>query len=304
MTRAQSSRRRWKCCAVVFSKDRPLQLHATLETLKRNVHGIDAKDVFVILKASDETVERCYKRVKHDFREFQFWRERDFKKDLLTIVANPYYTHVLFSVDDNVFVERIDLDQIARLMDSDLGAIGFSLRLGTNISFCHTLNRKQKLRDFRAVDGDCIVWNWGAEEHDFGYPLEVSSSVYRTSLLKQLCQSLAYVNPNTLEHQLDLQKSKCGKDLPRLMSYRTSRAFCMPMNLTQQQYKNRHSKDEKYTVRALLQRFARGEKMNTAVLESRARPNSPHCEIPFAFVPRNQKKKKRKSESSPPAKTV
>lgn len=276
---------RHKCCCVIFSKDRPLQLHATLESFQDHVTGIDAEDVFVILKASNATFQKYYRKVKFTFKKFIFIQESNFKQDLLSIVANPYYSHILFSVDDNIFSLPISVAKIMQLTDEHPRAIGFSLRLGTNITFCHTKNQQQTLTTFREIDSDVILWNWKEEELDFGYPLEVSSSVYRTSLLKNLCQKLAYENPNTLEHQLDLYKNNVFTSFPWLLSFKTSRCFCLPMNLTQQQYKNRHSKDDRYSIDSLLNVYKSGKKMNMHSVY-KSIPESPHVETKYTFVQR------------------
>ena len=175
-----------------------------------------------------------------------------------------------------------------RLTDDNSRVIGFSLRLGTNISFCHPKKQKQHISTYREINDEVILWNWKEEELDFGYPLEVSSSVYRTSLLKNLCQKLTYRNPNTFEHQLDLYKDKLFKSFPWLLSYKTSRSFCLPMNLTQNEYKNRHSQNTRYSIDSLLNIYAQGKKMNVRSLYDKV-INSPHVEMEYTFIARNNK---------------
>lgn len=281
------NRRRLKCCCVIFSKDRPLQLHATLESFKTNVTGVMPQDVFIILKASDTVFEKHYRKVKFEFNEYIFIRETNFKQDLLSIVANPYYSHVLFSVDDNIFALPVAVSDVMKATYENRTAIGFSLRLGTNISFCHPLNRNQTVPTYREINSEAITWNWKDGESDFGYPLELSSSVYRTSLMKNLCQKLEYHNPNTLEDQLNRYKNNLYTNVPWLISFKTSRCFCIPMNLTQHEYTNRHSKDTKYSITSLLEIYKRGQKMNVVELYGQIH-NSPHVEIKYSFVPRKK----------------
>lgn len=274
-----------RCCVVVFSKDRPLQLYATLESFQFNVLGIEPENVFIILKASSSDYRKQYRKVKFAFSKYVFIEEKtDFRQDLVGIVANPFYTHVLFSVDDNVFLRQIDVSKIMDLLSENPKVVGFSLRLGTNVKFCHTQNKNQSLTSFSEVVKDSVLmWDWRESQLDFGYALEISSSIYRTSLIKNLCQKLEYTNPNTLEHQLDLYKEHLSSNYPWLMSYKISKCMCIPMNLTQNEYKNRHSQNSQYTIENLLKTFQQGQKMKLSKLYDFI-PKSPHVEINYHFM--------------------
>lgn len=275
-----------KCCGVIFTKDRPLQLYSLLETWYTFVAG--ASDVYVLLKASNERYRKQYRKVKFKFRDAIFVEERSFHQDLVRILCNPLYSHVLFSVDDNLFVHNISLDHVMMALDNNPEAIGFSLRLGHNIKYCHTLNKKQALKTYRdgGVNKDTMMWSWIDEEFDFGYPLEVSSSVYRTSLIKTLCQNLHYNNPNSFEHAMELHKPKLAGKFPYLLSFTSSRAVCLPMNITQTEGMTRHSSNQEYTIEKLLQKFESGQKMNWHDVLDNITITSPHTEYEFGYSQR------------------
>jgi hypothetical protein len=283
--RNENKMNRHQCCCVIFSKDRPLQLHATLESFRDNVEGINAQDVFVIIKASNLEFAKYYRKVKFQFQNFVFIQENNFKQDLVSIVTNPYYSHVLFSVDDNIFSETFQMGYIMQLTDRHLQSIGFSLRLGRNITFCHPMNQNQALKTYHNIESDVLLWNWKDSELDFGYPLEISSSIYRTSLMKHLCQKLIYHNPNTLEHQLDLYKHNLSQSFPWIMSFQISKCFCIPMNITQEEYPNRHSDDPDFTIPVLLNEYQNGFKMNVREIYGR-KTDSPHVVIKYNFIHR------------------
>ena len=84
-------------------------------------------------------------------------------------------------------------------------ALGFSLRHGTNTSYCYPLRVDQELLTFSSIEHDFLLFDWTVAEHDFAYPLEVSSSVYRVKDITAVLQD-SFVNPNTLEAYLNHHK--------------------------------------------------------------------------------------------------
>lgn len=91
--------------AVVFSKDRALQLRATLESLLlRCTDAAEELRVRVLYKACGEMHRRQYDSLKESFPQVEFVAETDFRIQLLRLLADTPY--VLFLVDDNIFLPR------------------------------------------------------------------------------------------------------------------------------------------------------------------------------------------------------
>ena len=266
-----------RTCVIIFTKDRPMQLQATLESFRKNVSGILDRHVYIIAKRSNSSYISGYQRVKHRFQNMNFWVESDFRKDVLHILSDTFYTHVLFSVDDTIFHRPINIHQVYESMNEERKAIGFSLRLGLNTTYCYMLNKPQKLINVQQQQ-NILKWKWQEQKHDYSYCLELSSSVYRTSLIRPILNELPFTNPNTLEVQMHANRDSKH---PFLLSFDNSKCFSNPVNLTQIDFKNRNENGQ--TCDELLELFLDGNKID---LKSQYKQtlNSPHVAMKLSFI--------------------
>jgi tetratricopeptide (TPR) repeat protein len=121
--------KRFKAAALVFSKDRPLQLDGALRSWKRHCRDAASTKVKVLYKASSSRLSSLYARLKQEHPDVDFVREGDFRRDVLTLLRDENY--VLFAVDDTVFIRDFAMADIVGALDRHPEALGFSLRLGT-----------------------------------------------------------------------------------------------------------------------------------------------------------------------------
>ena len=261
----------------------PLQLHGCLESLFAHISGLD--DVLVYCKGCP----REYAQVQQKFPRSTFHRERDFYLDVKRFVENAYYSHIFFVVDDTVFVHPFDLCEAREFLRTHVDHLGVTLRLGSNTNFCYTLNKRQTRANVEKL-GPYESWNWtSGSTCDFAYPLEVSSTLYRLSDIRFVTARVGHFrNPNVYELKLDLFRRnhadrKRIQDKPKLASPTQSVCFSIPMNLTQDEWENRHSRRPTYSVQALLDKYRAGWRMNTAKLHG-FRSRSAHQEVPFEFI--------------------
>ncbi len=180
---------------VVFSKDRPLQLEAALSSFRRHCQDGEFVKVKVLYKADSSRMLSLYRQVAREHPAVDFVREGDFRRDLLLLLKGR--DHIGFVVDDTVFVRRFSMREVVAALETNTDTLGFSLRLGGNTTYCYSLDRAQKLPEFQCQEGVC-KFRWPSAECDFGYPLELSSSVYRAQQLMPLLESLEFHHPNTL----------------------------------------------------------------------------------------------------------
>ena len=216
---------------VAFSKDRPMQLDCTLRTLHLHCKDISQVPIRVIYTTSSYFYERGYQKLKEEFPSVDLVKEKAFKNDLLSFVSS--WEHILFLVDDNIFVRDFRLGDVVKALADNPSAIGFSLRLGRNTTSSYMLGRSQSLPGFISAKNGYLSFDWTVSELDFGYPLEVSRSVYRVPDILPLLNGLDYKNPNTLEALLDANKTVLLRARPRLLCCETSVTFCNPANKVQ-----------------------------------------------------------------------
>jgi hypothetical protein len=237
---------------LIFSKDRPMQLQALLESLEWACPELVKEDIFILAKGES------YK--DKFFSKYKIIYETDFYKQLYTLINNPYYDTVMFLVDDTIFVQKCCLKEIEKkLQNKDV--IGVSLRLGENTKYCYMLKSTQC-----AVRKNSII-DWTLSSHDYAYPMEVSSSVYRLVDIRKLMEPCR--NPNEFELILHKQRNK-NKNL--LESFDISRAFSIPINVVQELWKN--TKDL-VSAQDLIKKYNNGKRINTEGLRGFI-PNSVH----------------------------
>ena len=266
--------------AIVFSKDRPLQLDATLRSLAMHCPVSPSLLVVVLYTTSDSRYEAAYRVLAAQHRGVVFRREADFKSDLMEVATPAKY--ILFAVDDTIFTGPLTLQTVIGWLDADPDLIGFSFRLGRNTAYCYTIDRPQAMPGYERLGDAAIRYRWGGGECDFGYPIEVSSSVYRGSDILPLLGTLEYQNPNTLEGALAAVAWDLEATRPTLGCFERSVALSLPVNRVQEVWPNRAGTDSGLAGSALLERFERGERLCVASYRSFV-SEACHMELGFIF---------------------
>jgi len=287
---------------IIFSKDRALQLDATLRSLREKCLDVDKLKVVVLYTTSrvEHKVTKSGMRVKDKIVSFyqtqydtlmkahpnvEFIHETNFKTDLLRIIMRPMNSYVMFAVDDTIFIREFSVKHIQAYLENNVEAIGFSLRLGANTTYCYMTNKKQTLPKFETVDLNVLKFNWVHEKHDFGYPFEISSSVYRIPEVLIPLQLKDYNTPNTLEASIHKSIDFFKFSLPMLLCYKNSVAFSNPLNLVQAKKTNRCSKNIDTSIIHLSEKFKNGYMIDLSKYYN-ITTNAVHQEEPVVFIKR------------------
>ena len=191
-------------------------------------------------------------------------------------------SYILFLVDDNIFVRDFSISEVTQALGSVPEALGFSLRLGKNTTYCYSRGAYQRLPSFSQLADRVLGYAWLDADFDFGYPLEVSSSVYRARKIGSLIATLRFHQPNKLEGRLARCSRLFQDTCPRLLCFETSVAFCNPVNMVQQIVLNRAGESAAFTVRELAERFEHGERIDVKSLSGFV-PNGCHQEVEISF---------------------
>lgn len=263
--------------AVIFSKDRPLQLLATLDSFQINCLEAKTTPILIIYQSSSQDYEDGYRQlrvVKSKKLNLIWRREINFKASLLQGLKNirREIDYVLLLVDDCVFVRGFSLEELSRLLWKDAQAIGVSLRLGFNTKWCYTRNQSQQMPRFRSYGG-YLSYRWLGEAGDFGYPLELSSSLFRLNDVMPLLRWLPYNNPNRLEQGMAQLSRFYSNARPILYCAHQSIAFCIPVNKVQTVVNNRAGNTKSYDSDILNRRFREGKCIDVKAL---------NCYVPYA----------------------
>ena len=292
---------------VMFSKDRPMQLHATLASLILHCHDVRDVDIGILYFASSLKFAQGYQQLQSEFSflpGLSWIGERDFKQDLLRLVlgvqrgvsGSPNLRvsgmrnsgcgidhFVLFLVDDTLFTCPFSFVAIASALAGCPSALAFSLRLGMNTAFCYSRSSPQQLPRFVATRNRTLRFRWLGAEGDFGYPLEVSSSVFRVADLLPLLRILPYSNPNRLEQRLAASRLAFTLCHPDLLCFERSVAFCAPLNKVQTVLPNRSGDSNSYSSDRLHSLFEQGLRIDVKALAD-FEPHAAHQEIDLPFT--------------------
>ena len=259
--------------ALVFSYNRPLQLDLLLNSLKRQCKDYDKMDIKVLYRA-DKKFKESYSRCSTENSGVLFIQEDNFQNNIYQMFKN--YKYILFLTDDSIFVNNFSVISIVELLEQNKELLGFSLRLGRNLNYCYSLSKDQPI-PIHSLDKGIITWEWSKGESDWGYPLEVSSSIYRISTIEKIHYSCSYVNPRFLEWFMNMHRNMFQKNHPLMACFKNSAAFSNPINVVGNA-ENKKGSQEKYTVDNLLAVYEEGVRIDPDKF-SHFFPKSVHQEV-------------------------
>jgi len=289
---------------VLFSKDRAMQLEATLASFLENCEDPDLIQIHVIYTASSNLYFEQYRALIQEYQngaQVVFHLQTEFKQDVLNVLGifeqkqnqkiwsrlksflirntdfKPF-RFLMFMVDDNIFVRTFKLSDALVVLDSERDVLGFSMQLGTNISYCYPLDIPLTFPAHQFVSQTCVKYRWVEAGDGLNYPLEVSSSIYRMADIKSLLLSRNYDNPNSLEAEMSVSSSQYKSKRPCLACYHQSVTFCNPANKVQNIYNNRSGADLEYTPENLAQLFSDGNRIDINMYKGFS-PVSCHQEV-------------------------
>lgn len=309
--------------AVVFSRDRAMQLDATLRSLEAHCAEAAGLRVDILYTASSLRLARQYEEVEQTWRgplRLRLRCEREFRSDLLELLDDPderaggvtgrgsrrpdavtqrlggghaagaddppRSPYVLFLVDDAIFCRPFSLTDAISALGARPRALGFSLRLGGNTTYCYALDAAQRVPSLEPLGHGVVAFDWTTAERDFAYPLEVSSSIYDAGRIARMLSGLDFLDPNTLEARLASTALKTwSRRAPELLCFARSVAFCAAVNRVQTVFANRAGTDARLSVGELSRSFDQGLRIATGAFAGFT-PGACQCEVPLSFVPR------------------
>lgn len=232
---------------IVFSRNRALQLDLLLRSLKEHDRdGLDIVSTVILYRYDPGLHLSSLEDLKELHPEFRFVEETSFEiqvRELLNTNPHPY---TMFMVDDMVVKGAIGWDHALDALDDIPSLFNIQLRLGEGVDQCYPLGRSQAIPTLVPYPpgpdgGQLCLFSWKGADGDWGYPLNVDGSVFRTEEIKTLTSMVRFSNPNTYEGNLQAVLPMVGKIYSGCFS--RSRVLNIPANRVQTEYRNR-SMDE------------------------------------------------------------
>lgn len=267
-----------KITAIVFSKNRPIQLFALLESMFKNTN-VTQDAVHVLFKADFDFIYPM-EQVREAFPEVNFHPEYDFRAQTMSLV-NEAANKVVFFTDDDVFKDKVDFGPVLQLLDSNPDVVCFSLRLGTHLNYCYSVQAKQSLPKSATVREPWYCWRWKGTDWDWNYPLSVDGHVFRKNELMFVMQQAGdWKSPNTFEGNM----SHLHPNLPhsQMMSFTTSKVFNIPHNKVQNEINNVFGGGSE---NELLEAWKQGKKIDIRTFQG-IKNVSAHQLVPLTLIDR------------------
>lgn len=226
---------------IVFSMDRPLQLHALLGSYRDLVRG--HSKLTVIYRTTSSDYVASYDAVFQDYEGMIEVRRQenrqDFRSLLLEVLSETPADKIFFLVDDNMFVESVDLTFFAGM--ASMYCVP-SLRMGKNLARSYTLNRSQPVPSLFPLKmqhhENLRAWIWKYGKLDWSYPLSVDGHFFLRKEILALAKNIDFDSPNHFEEKLQKFQGLFSWRLG--VCYSKSRLINIPYNKVQTDIENLH----------------------------------------------------------------
>lgn len=187
------------CAGIVFSKDRPLQLEALLNSYEQYVEGKAL--LYVLYNTSNSDFENAYDEIRKANTNIVFIKEVDFRRDLIALLKDINARKLFFLVDDILFIRKFDLNQLTN-MDTDKYIP--SLRMGKNITYSFMKQKEISQPDIIEYNENIICWKWNFNNSYWSYPISVDGHIFNKSEIEFAIKKVRFSAPNSLEWKLQI----------------------------------------------------------------------------------------------------
>lgn len=245
---------------IVFSKDRPLQLQAYIESLL-HFSQISENSLYIIYKESKNI---SYWDLIRLFPKAKWIEEDNFYETLRQVIENSS-KYILWGCDDVYYKSLFEPRICIEALETDPSLFGFSLKLGRNIKPHPQLSKKNGylLWDWTQANIPHVHYPW--EIGDWGYPWEISASIYRKEdIVKFLSLNTRADNPNYFEGELASYFKEHKRNVLRrnFACFEDSKCLTLTVNRVQNTHPNRFWGDSKTDINKLYQSFKHNEKIH------------------------------------------
>ncbi len=301
---------------IVFTKNRPLQLDAYLESLYRYFPA-ELIQTYIIYKL--ERFEEEYEQLFQKYSNCIVTKEKDFHSDFLKILSQVNTKYILFGVDDVVYFDSIGvkaIDETFSRFSKDI--FGFSLRFGV-----------ENLKDgndpvSQTTVADQIVYsiNWTqGRTRATRYPFELCATIYPTVLIKNIINNVMnnnilakrlfspdsilikvlskaistrsilksfrfFFSPNTLESWNCRWCQNHSDQLPSFLFFQKQCATAIQVNMVNVTQRKIFDSSAEYTVEALNEKYKNGYRLDIDFV-SQSKPIGTHCGPEYFKLVRN-----------------
>lgn len=292
---------------IVFTKNRPLQLEAYLQSLYRYFPA-ELIQTYIIYKV--ELFRNEYESLFQKFPNCTVVEERDFHSDCIKVINQANTKYIMFGIDDVVFFDSVDIDLIDQTFrEHENNIFGFTLRFSPE-----SLESSKDVITEVVVNNQKVYslnWKNGQTAHS-GYPFELCCTIYTTESVKKIVNSVMnnnpiirkifspdgllikglrttrfarkilksfgyFFSPNTLESWNCRWCQNHGDQLPGFTYFQKLCAAAIQVNMVNTSTKNTFGETAEHTVEALNNKYQQGYRLDIDFIAGN-KPTGPSCE--------------------------
>jgi hypothetical protein len=293
---------------IVFTKNRPLQLDAYLESLYRYFPSALIQ-TYIIYKA--ELFEKQYDQLFGKYPNCIVIRESNFHSDFLKLLSQISTKYILFGIDDVVYFDSVGFDIIDEAFAKYTKDIfGFSLRFSKE----NTKDGNDPISETAIAGQTVYTLNWTqGRTPTTRYPFELCATVYPTALVKRVINSVInnnpvikklfspssalikasakvistrsilksfgyFFSPNTLESWNCRWCQNHSDQLPGFLYFQKICASAIQVNMVNTSTRSKLDGSAKHTVEALNEKYKSGHRLDIDFV-ARNKPTATHCGV-------------------------
>lgn len=292
---------------IVFTKNRPLQLEAYLQSLYRHF-PVELIQTYIIYKV--ELFRDEYESLFQKYPNCTVIVEDDFHSDCVKVIKQANTKYIMFGIDDVVFFDSVDIDLIDQTFrEHGNNIFGFTLRFSPE-----SLENSKDVINEVVVDNHKVYnlnWKNGQTAHS-RYPFELCCTIYPTETVKTIINSVMnnnpiirkifspggllikglratrfarkmlksfgyFFSPNTLESWNCRWCQNHGDQLPSFTYFQKLCATAIQVNMVNTSTNNTLDGTAEHTVEALNDKYKQGYRLDIDFLAGN-KPTGPSCE--------------------------
>lgn len=227
---------------IIFSKNRPMQLKALIESI--SFYSLENLKIKILYKESEKIQ---YSNLIKLYTNFSWIKEKDFQSDVHSILKSSE-TYTLFLVDDVIFTRKFSIVKIEKYFSTSDNIHGCQLRLGRNIEAGNNL----------IDDLPFLKWSIFDSKSHWGYPFDLSSGMYKTSKVEKiysiiLSKKVNIKSPNFFEHYFYEYYKKNNNLLKNKFYFSPFFSVCLilTINRVQNEFINRFDRSSDFSPETL-----------------------------------------------------
>ena len=301
---------------IVFTKNRPLQLEAYLQSLYR-YFPVELIQTYIIYKV--ELFREEYESLFQKYPNCKVIEERDFHSDCLKVINRASTKYIMFGIDDVVFFDSVDIgliDQTFHECKNDI--FGFTLRVSPE----SLKNSKDVITEIEINNQKVYHLNWkNGQTADSIYPFELCCTIYTTDSVRKIISSVMnnnpiikkvfspdsflmkglrgtrferkilksfgyFFSPNTLESWNCRWCQNHSDQLPSFTYFQKLCAAAIQVNMVNTSTKNTFDGTTEHTVEAINKKYQQGYRFDIEFLVDN-KPTGPSCNRQYFKLTKN-----------------